>query len=88
MIVPIAARDVAAAADHRTFDVVCSKPELRQRLHLLVIGIGGSALGPEFVAAALQTTKAKLRALFFDNTDPDGFDLVGPDLGPSHHRPT
>ena len=42
--------------------------------NFLVIGIGGSALGPEFVAAALGTTTAPMRPYFFDNTDPDGFD--------------
>lgn len=36
----------------------------------LVIGIGGSALGPELVADALPATG--LRMAFLDNTDPDG----------------
>ncbi len=45
--------------------------------NLLVIGIGGSALGPQFVAAALgQPRKDKLAVSFFDNTDPDGIDYV------------
>jgi len=45
--------------------------------NLLCIGIGGSALGPQFVAQALGSPKAdKLRVFFFDNTDPDGMDLV------------
>jgi glucose-6-phosphate isomerase len=45
--------------------------------HLLVIGIGGSALGPQLVAHALgQPRKDKLAVSFFDNTDPDGIDLV------------
>src|SRR5262249_48507011 len=43
---------------------------------VLVIGIGGSALGPQFVAAALTTAKDRMRVSFFDNTDPDGMDLV------------
>jgi glucose-6-phosphate isomerase len=44
---------------------------------LLVIGIGGSALGPQFVSQALTTPgKCPLGALFFDNTDPDGMDRV------------
>jgi glucose-6-phosphate isomerase len=43
---------------------------------LLVIGIGGSALGPEFVHAALSTPQDRLSVRFLDNTDPDGFDLV------------
>ncbi len=45
--------------------------------HLLVIGIGGSALGPQFVNHALgQPGKDKLAVSFFDNTDPDGIDYV------------
>ncbi len=42
--------------------------------NLLVIGIGGSALGPELAAAALTSSRDRLRPFFFDNTDPDGFD--------------
>jgi glucose-6-phosphate isomerase len=43
---------------------------------VLVIGIGGSALGPQFVADALGTSEDRLRLNFFDNTDPDGIDRV------------
>lgn len=42
--------------------------------HLLLIGIGGSALGPQLLAAALATPAPPLTLHFFDNTDPDGFD--------------
>jgi glucose-6-phosphate isomerase len=42
---------------------------------LLVIGIGGSALGPQFVANALGHPRTdRLTPHFFDNTDPDGMD--------------
>jgi len=41
---------------------------------LLVIGIGGSALGPQFVADALTSTRDRMDVHFFDNTDPDGMD--------------
>ncbi len=45
--------------------------------NVLVVGIGGSALGPQFVANALgQPGRDKLRPYFFDNTDPDGMDKV------------
>jgi glucose-6-phosphate isomerase len=45
--------------------------------HLLVIGIGGSALGPQFVGHALGAPgKSKMDVHFFDNTDPDGMDYV------------
>lgn len=40
----------------------------------LIIGIGGSALGPELVADALPNTGLKLA--FLDNTDPDGMQKV------------
>jgi glucose-6-phosphate isomerase len=45
--------------------------------NLLVIGIGGSALGPQFVANALsQPASDKMALHFFDNSDPDGMDKV------------
>lgn len=44
---------------------------------VLVIGIGGSALGPQFVANALgHPTTDRLTPHFFDNTDPDGMERV------------
>lgn len=49
--------------------------------NLLLIGIGGSALGPEFVADALGSASDPLKPYFFDNTDPDGFDRVFERLG-------
>jgi glucose-6-phosphate isomerase len=42
--------------------------------NVLVIGIGGSALGPELVASALGGAHDRMRPYFFDNTDPDGMD--------------
>jgi len=45
--------------------------------NILLIGIGGSALGPQFVSAALGSAAAdKMKIVFFDNTDPDGMDAV------------
>jgi glucose-6-phosphate isomerase len=45
--------------------------------NFLLIGIGGSALGPQFVAHALGDPRTdKLKPFFFDNTDPDGMDRV------------
>ncbi|MDF9832786.1 glucose-6-phosphate isomerase [Ereboglobus sp. PH5-5] len=44
---------------------------------LLVVGIGGSALGPQLVQHALgQPRRDKMDIHFFDNTDPDGIDYV------------
>jgi glucose-6-phosphate isomerase len=49
---------------------------------LLVIGIGGSALGPQFVSAALgQPALDKMQVSFLDNTDPDGMDKVLAQIG-------
>jgi glucose-6-phosphate isomerase len=48
----------------------------RQFTQVLSIGIGGSALGPQFVADALGSKRDKLEVHFLDNTDPDGFDRV------------
>ena len=42
----------------------------------LVIGIGGSALGPQFVAQALGSPYDSMLTFFIDNTDPDGIDTV------------
>jgi glucose-6-phosphate isomerase len=45
--------------------------------NVLVIGIGGSALGPQFVNHALgQPVTDKMAVSFFDNTDPDGIEYV------------
>ncbi len=52
---------------------------------LLVIGIGGSALGPQFVSHALGRPggrRDRMRVHFFDNTDPDGMDYVLAEIGP------
>ena len=52
--------------------------------NLLVIGIGGSALGPQFLSDALgQHGAARMAPYFLDNTDPDGFDRL---LGKLHDQ--
>lgn len=54
---------------------------------LLLIGIGGSALGPQFVAHALGApTRDPLSLHVFDNTDPDGMDRVLARLGEDLNR--
>src|SRR5438067_7866540 len=44
--------------------------------HVLLVGIGGSALGPQFINDALVRANDPLDIYFLDNTDPDGFDRV------------
>ena len=52
-------------------------PGGRKFTQVLVVGIGGSALGPQFVNHALgQPGQDKMAVSFFDNTDPDGMDYV------------
>lgn len=49
---------------------------------LLLIGIGGSALGPQFVGRALgHPSRDKLRLHVIDNTDPDGMERVFAEIG-------
>jgi glucose-6-phosphate isomerase len=43
---------------------------------VLSVGIGGSALGPQFVAEALAPNSPPMRVHFIDNTDPDGIGRV------------
>ena len=59
------------------------KPQKAKKFtNVLVVGIGGSALGPQFVAKALgNAAKDKMRVFFFDNTDPDGMDQVLGQIG-------
>lgn len=58
------------------------KPEKRALFtRLLCIGIGGSALGPQFVSDALGTSRDRMKLSFIDNTDPDGIDRVLSEIG-------
>jgi glucose-6-phosphate isomerase len=47
----------------------------------LLVGIGGSALGPQLVGDALGIPGQGLTPYFFDNTDPDGMDRVLASIG-------
>lgn len=58
-----------------------STPSGKKFTRFLVIGIGGSALGPQFVADALTSSNNQMKPYFFDNTDPDGMDRVIAELG-------
>jgi glucose-6-phosphate isomerase len=69
-----------------TFSVHAAKISPRKRarfMNILSIGIGGSALGPQFIADALGTSSDKMRPYFLDNTDPDGIDRVIASIGPN-----
>jgi glucose-6-phosphate isomerase len=51
-------------------------PEADKFTDIMSVGIGGSALGPEFVAEALAPDFPPLAIHFIDNTDPAGIDRV------------
>lgn len=51
-------------------------PEAPKFTDILSIGIGGSALGPQFVSAALAADVPPLAIHFIDNTDPAGIHRV------------
>ena len=56
-------------------------PNATKFTDLLLIGIGGSALGPQLVADCLGTKRDKMKVHFIDNTDPDGIERVLVSLG-------
>ncbi len=76
---PLAELKKFASKIHSSEIATPTGPRFKQ---LLLIGIGGSALGPQLVAEALGN-HAKLPIFFFDNTDPAGFDAVLEKLKPS-----
>ncbi len=51
-------------------------PKATKFTDILSIGIGGSALGPQFVAEALGLDHPPMQIHFIDNTDPAGIDRV------------
>jgi len=77
-----AVRDFAARIHEGSLQPAeASVPEERFT-DLLVIGIGGSALGPQLLADALGDPGTDaLKPHFFDNTDPDGMDRTLRALG-------
>ncbi|QIR38488.1 glucose-6-phosphate isomerase [Tolypothrix sp. PCC 7910] len=51
-------------------------PRANRFTDVISIGIGGSALGPQFVAEALSSDFPPLKIHFIDNTDPAGIDRI------------
>ncbi len=49
--------------------------------NILMVGIGGSALGPQLVADALGCSDDPMTPFFCDNTDPDGIDRTLAQIG-------
>jgi len=77
-------KDTIEAIKGFAFSVHAGKiyPRKRARFtHVLSIGIGGSALGPQFIADAFGTKSDKMKPCFIDNTDPDGIDRMLAEIG-------
>jgi len=55
---------------------IIKPPTVNKFTDVLSVGIGGSALGPEFVAEALSPDIAPMNIHFIDNTDPAGIDRI------------
>ena len=51
-------------------------PENKTFANLLLVGIGGSALGPQLIYSALGKKMSGLKTWFLDNTDPEGLLLT------------
>ena len=66
---------IAAMSPYQEANLEAAQPDL------VVVGIGGSALGPELAAAALGTPGDAMRTWFLDNTDPDGIALSSGKVG-------
>lgn len=75
-----ARRDIAAFAGMIHGGKIVS-PTGRRFTRFLVVGIGGSALGPQFVADALGSPSDRMKPYFLDNTDPAGIDRVLAEIG-------
>lgn len=66
---------------HKVHEREIMPPESSRFTDVLIVGIGGSALGPQLLDDALGTKRDKTQLHYFDNTDPDGFDRVIAELG-------
>jgi glucose-6-phosphate isomerase len=60
---------------------VIHPPQEAKFTDIVSIGIGGSALGPQFVAEALSPSDAPLQIHFIDNSDPTGIDRTLAKIG-------
>ncbi|PKA62086.1 Glucose-6-phosphate isomerase 1, chloroplastic [Apostasia shenzhenica] len=91
----LAPKAILTSQIEKTLDAICSfaddiinakiKPPSSPHgcfTQILSVGIGGSALGPQFVAEALAPDNPPLKIRFIDNTDPAGIDHQIAQLGP------
>ena len=67
------------AADVHAGNILAANGQKFTRV--LIIGIGGSALGAQVVAQAITPANPPVGIDFFDNTDPDGMDRIVAQIG-------
>jgi glucose-6-phosphate isomerase len=74
----IAPKEIATVIEHSWAQLGMFAAEVCENgwKHLLMVGIGGSALGPQLLMDALGVHDAPLSVHFIDNTDPDGMERV------------
>jgi len=60
---------------------VCHPQKSDSFQNILLVGIGGSILGPQFLQNALVSKRDRMNFFFLDNTDPDGIDQVLESIG-------
>jgi glucose-6-phosphate isomerase len=70
---PLAAIEAFVAQVHQG---IIKPPTAEKFTDIICIGIGGSALGPQFVAEALSPDFPPMEIHFIDNTDPAGIDRL------------
>ncbi len=82
-------RAIGEFANH-IHSATITAPSGNRFTRMLIVGIGGSALGPQFVAMRSAQQRIGSNPYFFDNTDPDGMDRVlaemAADLKSPDHR--
>ncbi|KAM6592643.1 hypothetical protein CsatA_000346 [Cannabis sativa] len=89
----LAPKPILKSQIEKTLDAVCdfaediisgkiTPPSGGRFTQILSVGIGGSALGPQFVSEALAPDNPPLKIRFIDNTDPAGIDHQIAQLGP------
>ncbi len=76
----------ATVAQIKSFAKAVHRGKIRGQVgkfqNMLIVGIGGSALGPQFVSNALANPGMDIiRPYFLDNTDPDGIQRVLASIG-------
>jgi len=74
-------RDAVVDFAEKVHDKQVAPPTAARFTELLVVGIGGSALGPQLISDALSSKRDKMTVHFLDNTDPDGIERTLQSLG-------